>query len=176
MITIGRLAKKFGLSRSTLLYYDSIGLLKPSARSDNEYRYYSEEDERRLEQVCTYRQAGIPLKQIRQILDSEESSITQALEQRLSALNDEITTLRNQQRFILGILQSDESLKKIKVMNKKTWTDLLAASGFSDEEMWQWHRQFESRSPDKHQEFLEFLCIPDREIRQIRLKSRINGE
>jgi hypothetical protein len=41
MLTIGRLAERFGLSRSTLLYYDSIELLSPSARSDANYRLYS---------------------------------------------------------------------------------------------------------------------------------------
>ncbi len=40
MITIGRLARRFGLSRSTLLYYDSIGLLSPSTRSAKDYRLY----------------------------------------------------------------------------------------------------------------------------------------
>jgi DNA-binding transcriptional MerR regulator len=31
--TIGRLARKFQLSRSALRYYDSIGLLEPSYRA-----------------------------------------------------------------------------------------------------------------------------------------------
>ena len=53
MYTIGKLAKKFDLSRSTLLYYDSIGLLKPSSRTESEYRQYSEDDAARLEQICT---------------------------------------------------------------------------------------------------------------------------
>ena len=48
MYTVGQLAKLFGLSRSTLLYYDEIGLLSPSARSASNYRLYSEADIRRV--------------------------------------------------------------------------------------------------------------------------------
>jgi DNA-binding transcriptional MerR regulator len=52
--TIGRIARIFGLSRSTLLYYDSIGLLTPTGRSDAGYRLYSEDDRKRLERINDY--------------------------------------------------------------------------------------------------------------------------
>ena len=61
MLTIGRLARRFSLSRSTLLYYDSIGLLRPSGRSPANYRLYTERDRRRLELICRYREAGVPM-------------------------------------------------------------------------------------------------------------------
>jgi len=38
MFLITELARKHGLSRSTLLYYDRIGLLTPSGRSEAGYR------------------------------------------------------------------------------------------------------------------------------------------
>ncbi len=38
MLTVGKLAEDFGLSRSTLLYYDRIGLLQPAARTEKGYR------------------------------------------------------------------------------------------------------------------------------------------
>ncbi|HPW52681.1 MAG TPA: MerR family DNA-binding transcriptional regulator, partial [Spirochaetota bacterium] len=41
MYTIGKLAKKYGISRSAILYYDSEGLLKPDQRLSNGYRLYS---------------------------------------------------------------------------------------------------------------------------------------
>ncbi len=47
MLSIGKIAKKFRLSRSTMLYYDSIKLLSPSKIGENNYRFYSEEDEKR---------------------------------------------------------------------------------------------------------------------------------
>ena len=42
MYTVGQIAKKFKISRSTLLYYDSIDLLKPKGRSDSNYRLYAD--------------------------------------------------------------------------------------------------------------------------------------
>ncbi|MFC1747364.1 MerR family DNA-binding transcriptional regulator [Pseudomonadota bacterium] len=38
MHTIGEVSKRFSISRSTLLYYDAIGLLSPSGRSNANYR------------------------------------------------------------------------------------------------------------------------------------------
>lgn len=168
MYTIGRLAKKFGLSRSTLLYYDSIGLLKPSSRSEGSYRQYSEKDARRLDQICMYRRAGLALKDIARVLDSPEHSLVSVLERRLDDLNQDITRLREQQRFILGLLQNRTLFDRIGVMNVQTWTSLLHACGFSQEDMLRRHVEFERQAPEKHRQFLEFLCIPDSEISVIR--------
>ncbi|MBI4832882.1 MAG: MerR family transcriptional regulator [Candidatus Lindowbacteria bacterium] len=172
MYTIGRLARKFGLSRSTLLYYDSIGLLRSSARTESQYRQYSESDSKRLEQICRYRRAGLSLKEIASVLDSRGNNLTKALEKRLEELNDDIGRLREQQRFILGILKGRQYRRRVKVMNAEVWMSLLRASGFSDKDMLRWHVEFERLAPEKHQEFLEFLCIPDEDIGRIRSMGR----
>ena len=49
MYTVSKIAQRFGLSRSTLLYYDRIGLLSPSGRSPGDYRLYDQADCDRLE-------------------------------------------------------------------------------------------------------------------------------
>ena len=68
------LARRHGLSRATLLYYDRIGLLKPSARRTNGYRHYAPRDDERLRQICLYRQTGLPLADIRRLFDSPKRS------------------------------------------------------------------------------------------------------
>ncbi len=55
-----------------------------------------------------------------------------------------------------------------KHVNKEQWVDMLRDIGLSDEAMQQWHRTFESKNPEGHQEFLEWLNIPGSEISQIR--------
>ena len=40
--SISKLARACGLSRSTLLYYDRLGLLPPSGRTGSGYRCYSD--------------------------------------------------------------------------------------------------------------------------------------
>ncbi|HJW09434.1 MAG TPA: MerR family transcriptional regulator, partial [Holophagaceae bacterium] len=57
--SISALARAFGLSRSALLHYDRVGLLRPARRSAKGYRVYSEADARRLEDICTLRRAGL---------------------------------------------------------------------------------------------------------------------
>ena len=71
------MAKRFGLSRSTLLYYDSIGLLSPSERSDSNYRLYSGADVERMELIDVYRRAGLPLVDISRVLSSDPGTLTE---------------------------------------------------------------------------------------------------
>jgi DNA-binding transcriptional MerR regulator len=168
MYTIGRLARKFHLSRSTLLYYDSIGLLRPSSRSEAGYRQYSERDAKRLEQICRYRQAGLRLNDIARVLDSPENTLTHALEKRLEELNEEISRLKDQQRFILGILRSEGYPGDIEVMDRESWVSLLRRSGFTEEDMLRWHAEFERVSPEKHQKFLQLLGFPEDQLQLIR--------
>ncbi|MBU1249156.1 MAG: methyltransferase domain-containing protein, partial [Proteobacteria bacterium] len=175
MHTVGRLAKRFNLSRSTLLYYDSIGLLTPSVHHSGEYRLYSEADATRLEQIVTYRKTGLPLKEIKRVLEAPKSRLATALEERLSELSGEIRTLRSQQRFILRLL-GGKAMPEDGALDKKTWTDLLRSSGLNEEDMVRWHSEFERRSPDNHRRFLKLLCIPDEEIETIRSWSRAPQE
>ncbi|BBD07291.1 MerR family transcriptional regulator [Desulfovibrio ferrophilus] len=168
MEAIGSLAKRFGIARSTLLHYDRIGLLTPSERSKSGYRLYASKDARQLEVILEYRRAGLPTAEIKGLLNAETGAIQQALTHRLKEINADIEHLREQQRFILGILRSPEAQANIGVMNKKTWTDLLQASGFDEKDMMRWHGEFERTAPKRHQEFLEFLCIPPDEIESIR--------
>ena len=166
-MTVGRLAKKYRLSRSTLLYYDSIGLLSPAKHMKGEYRSYGAQEEQRLAQICHYRKAGIPLKEIKIILDSPVSGITGVLEDRLKELNAEIAALHEQREFISGILKSAPDVKSAQ-LDKAAWIEVLRSSGFSEKDMEDWHKAFERTHPDKHQQFLEYLHIPDDEIRLIR--------
>lgn len=172
MLTPGVLARRVGLSRSTLLYYDRIGLLRPSRRTLSRYRQYSEKDVQRLEQICTLRKTGLRLKDIGRALGAPANLLTRALEERLDELNDEVERLRNQQRFILGLLGTKRARGRIRVMSKATWTSLLVAAGFSEGDRHRWHADFERQAPEKHQRFLEFLCLPDAEITAIRARAR----
>jgi DNA-binding transcriptional MerR regulator len=166
--TIGILAKKYGLSRSALLYYDTIGLLSPALHCKGDYRIYSVDDEKRLQLICRYRRAGISLLEIKNILDSPETSFSAVLGRRFEELNREILRLHDQQRLIADLLQNSEMLKDSEIMTKERWVSLLQASGYSEEDMRKWHIQFEQSAPEKHLAFLKCLQIGDEEIREIR--------
>lgn len=167
-MTVGKLARKYGLSRSALLYYDSIGILSPTFHHKGEYRFYSEEDEHRLGQICKYREAGIPLKEIQALLDSPETTFTSILEQRFTDLNAEIRKLYEQQRIIASLLKNSAIISESGVMTKELWTSLLVKAGFTEHDMYVWHITFEQADPEKHHQFLRHLQIPEDEIATIR--------
>ena len=54
------------------------------------------------------------------------------------------------------------------VMNKEKWVSLFREIGLDDATMAQWHKAFETRYPNEHQSFLEWLKISQDEINVIR--------
>jgi len=171
MLTVTRLARRCGLSRSAVLYYESIGLLRASARSPGNYREYSEKDAERLRQICAYRHAGLSLADIRSVLGAPSSKAAAVLERRLVELDGEIEALRDHQRAILRLL-GHRSFRRNQMVTKEKWVAIMKGCGFTEAQMHAWHVEFERAAPDEHQEFLEFLHIPAEEVRQIREHSR----
>jgi DNA-binding transcriptional MerR regulator len=172
MLTISRLARRFGLSRSTLLYYDSIGLLSPSARSEASYRLYSPNDVQRMELIDVYRKAGLPLADIAKLLSSGQGELAGVLESRLRALNGEIQGLRRQQQLVVQLLHRRAASRGSRWLDKDGWVAILRATGMSEEDMQRWHVEFERLSPEAHQDFLESLGLDGGEIARIRRWSR----
>lgn len=70
-MTTGQLARRTGMTVRTLRYYDQIGLLTPSGRSDGDARMYGGEDLIRLQRIQTLKYIGLSLPEIREILDGE---------------------------------------------------------------------------------------------------------
>ncbi len=174
-MTISQLARKHGLSRSTLLYYDRIGLLRPAGRLGNDYRHYDADAERRLGQIRLYRETGLPLLEIRRILERPKRDLAGALERQLHEVLAQMEALRGRQRVIVELLKSRRLLDRVPNMDKAKWVRLLRASGFTEEDLGRWHQDFERTDPEYHQRFLEFLGIPPAEIDHIREWSRREG-
>lgn len=172
MWTVTQLARLCGLSRTTLLYYESAGLLAAPSRSSGNYRRYGEKDLARLRQICVYRGAGLPIQDIRRILDEPGSGASAVLERRLAELDAEIERLRGHQRSIVALLQQKTRFRRTKVITKDRWVSIMKAAGFTEQDMHRWHAEFEKAAPQEHEEFLSFLHIPAEEIRQIRDWSR----
>ena len=172
MLSVSKLARSCGLSRSTLLYYESVGLLKAAARTGAGYRCYGDAQIARLRLVCTYRNAGLRIKDILQILDQPQEGAVAVLNRRLGELNSEIETIRDHQHAILKLLRSAKSFRSKNAMTKEKWVSIMKAAGFSEDDMRRWHVEFERSAPEDHGEFLEFLHIPPAEIAAIREWSR----
>lgn len=85
--TVGGVAALTGVSVRTLHHYDHIGLVVPSMRTAAGYRVYTDADVERLHLVLVYREAGLPLEEIRVLLDDPEA--------------DELSRLRRQHALLL---------------------------------------------------------------------------
>jgi len=167
-LTVTRLAKACKLARSTVLYYESIGLLRRPRRSSGNYRVYADTDLDRLQQICIYRDAGLQLTDIRSLLDAPRNDASAILRRRFVELSAGIERLRDHQRAIARLLKTTDQLRSIPMVTKEKWTAIMSAAGFSLEDMRRWHAEFEKSAPQDHQEFLEFLHIPPDEIKTIR--------
>jgi len=167
-LTITKLARTCGLSRTAVLYYESLGLLKAARRGSGNYRVYSDADLARLRQVCAYRAAGLKLGDIRSVLDRPRGEAAQVLQRRMLEIGDEIAALREHQRAIARLIGGTNRLRREQMVTKEKWVQIMRAAGFSEEQMRRWHCEFEKAAPAEHQEFLESLHIPADEVKHIR--------
>ncbi len=172
MLTVTQLARKYDISRTTILYYERVGLLCPHNRSENGYRWYGAEEIKRLEAIIAYRSFGVPISNIAALLYREDDlSQERILRDQFTLLEKEIQKLRQQQKAIVMLLEQPNLLEQ-QMVNKERWVEIMQAAGFSEEDMKNWHQQFEKMEPDAHQEFLESLKIDQDEIADIRAWSK----
>jgi len=164
MVKIGELARRFRLSRSTLLYYDSIGLLKPSRRTGSAYRLYGEDEVKRLERICVYRDMGIPLPAIAELL-GEKSEEAEILELALLSMEKQIEGIRRKQQKIMQAIRKSSGAA---AGNAEIFTSVLTNLGFGREDMHRFHAAYEKSSRDGHIAFLRFLGLSDGDIETVR--------
>jgi MerR family transcriptional regulator, thiopeptide resistance regulator len=161
--TVGELGRLFGLSRTALLYYDSIGLLKPSGRSAAGYRRYDESDRRRLERIATFRSLGIPLASIPGLLELPDEGAAGVLLGRLLQINGEIDGLRSQQRGILELLEASGTLRRGRARIREL-APLGKRLGIDESNFRRFHAAFERVSPEEHRRLLAALGFSAKEI------------
>jgi DNA-binding transcriptional MerR regulator len=71
--SIEQVAAMTGLTKRTLRYYEEVGLLPPTDRTEGNYRRYSDEDVMRLERIKRLRDLlGFTLADIREIMEAED--------------------------------------------------------------------------------------------------------
>jgi DNA-binding transcriptional MerR regulator len=85
-------AKLTGVTVKALHHYDRVGLLEPR-RTRAGYRLYSAADRDRLEQITALKFVGLPLRQIKTLLDRRSASMVDALTRQRRALEERRKTL-----------------------------------------------------------------------------------
>lgn len=84
--TVQKLGKIAGVSTRTLRYYDEIGILKPARINSSGYRIYGQQEVNRLQQILFYRELGVSLESIKEIVTSPSFDSRTALRDHLVKL------------------------------------------------------------------------------------------
>lgn len=108
---VNQMAKLSGVSTRTLRYYDQIELLQPARVENNGYRLYGQRQLDKLQQILFYRELGVPLEEIKTILNSPGFEPEKSLEGHLLAL-------QNKKAQIDDLIQNVK--KTIKAMKEGT--------------------------------------------------------
>jgi len=133
-----------GVTVRTLHHYDQLGLLRPR-RSGSGYRLYRERDLERLEQIVALKFLGIPLKQVRTLLDRDSLDLAAALrvqrrilEEKRRLLDRALGAIRRAQERP-GPAQLKKIIEVLEMQNEPNW----AMQYHTDEA----RRKIEARQP-----------------------------
>ncbi len=114
VFTTGEFAKLCGTNKRTLIYYDEIGLFRPQKTDAQGYRYYSEQQCDIFTVITALKELGMPLKSIKQFLDSRNSSrLLSLLKEKKEEVNHEIERLKRIQQLIetrIALLEQAEQI------------------------------------------------------------------
>ncbi len=137
---IGDISKLYNISNDILRYYEKIGLLTPDVRGENGYRYYSEKQLWKLNNIRSLRGLGVGLKDITNFLQTRSIKKTEEMiEFQLKKIDENLNELLNLKRELnikkenISFFKnfSDYEIPKIKFIPKRYI--LLKRGNFRDE-------------------------------------------
>ncbi|MDO5618498.1 MerR family transcriptional regulator [Kocuria sp.] len=107
-LTVGAVASALGLTVRTLHHWDQLGLASPSQRSTTGYRLYSAQDIGRLQRVVIYRDLGMDLEQIAEVLEQPGMATTDALRAQRQKVQEHIEVMTQRLDSIDRMLHTQE--------------------------------------------------------------------
>ena len=152
MRTVKEVSNITGISVRTLHYYDEIGLLKPTDKSEAGYRLYDDKALETLQQVLFFREFDIPLKEIKaimatpaldrnQILQMQRKMLTAKKErmERLIASIDDI--LKGENKMDFAVFSKTEIEEMFQTMMEHMPENMrnIAIKEFGSVEQWKKH-------------------------------------
>lgn len=117
-LTTGDIAKQLHISVRTIRYYDQIGLVQPSLKTESGKRLYSDEDILSLQKILLLKSLNLSLEDSRSIL--AEQSMSSILKVHKSLLEREVTNLNQSLKHTQTLLNLSNLEGKVK------WEDLIS--------------------------------------------------
>ncbi|WMM26443.1 MerR family transcriptional regulator [Tissierella sp. MB52-C2] len=140
--TVQRLANLAGISSRTLRYYDEIGILKSARINSSGYRIYSNEEVDRLQQILFYRELGMDLESIKDIVSSTSFDESAALIEHREKLLEK----RNQIDLLIANVDKTIALKE----GRFKMSDQEKFEGFKQKMISENDEKFGKEAREKH--------------------------
>ncbi|MGP4014329.1 MerR family transcriptional regulator [Saccharopolyspora sp. 5N708] len=172
-VTVGAAAKLVGVTVRTLHHWDEIGLASPSVRTTAGYRHYTEEDLQRLHRIVAYREAGLGLDAVREVLDDATAEIGATLRAQRAQLAERIHDLqrlddrleRMTEAHERGILLSDEAQSEMFGADWDARRSRAARTVWGDSPQWaQFAERSASRTRDQWQSLSAAMSTLQRDL------------
>lgn len=132
MYMIKKASEISGVSVRMLHHYDKIGLLSPQ-KSENGYRYYTEEDMACLQTILFYKYLGFPLKKIKSLIEKDNTEILTHLKRQLNLMQKEKEKLLTLMETLQKTIDYEE--RKITMSTKEKFSGFVYQDNQKYEEM-----------------------------------------
>ena len=170
MKTVKEVSNLTGISVRTLHYYDEIGLLKPTGKSEAGYRLYDDKALETLQQVLFFREFDISLKEIKAIMANPALDRNQILQMQRKMLTAKKERMERLIASIDRILKGDNKMdfaifdrKEIEEMFRQTYERMpekirqLAVDEFGGVEEWKNHYMDVVSSEDMQKKYAKMV-------------------
>jgi hypothetical protein len=114
----------------------------------------------------------VPVSEIQHLLSSDHTDSATVLRRRMVELDRQVHHLRAQQRLLARLMARQTSMTLGGIRTKPEWVSMLRAAGFTEQDMDEWHCEFEADAPEAHRKFLGALGMPASEIGRVTRWSR----
>ncbi|MBE1461253.1 MerR family transcriptional regulator [Kibdelosporangium phytohabitans] len=159
-LTVGEVSTRLGVTVRALHHWDDIGLARPSLRTAAGYRLYTAGDVERLHRIVVYREIGVGLDRIREILADSTVDVPGALRAQRAQVAERIDRL---QQLSAGLDRMVDAHERGLLLTAEQQVTILgpqwnpqwpveARRRYGDTAQWQrYAEQSASRSPEEWQ-------------------------
>lgn len=126
-------AERAGVTVRTLHHYDRLGLLKPSRYTEAGYRLYGEQDFARLQQIVTLKLIGLPLKQIKELLNCRELDLQTTLKLQREIVEEK---RRHLEKVIEAIERAEEVISRSSEPDWETFKRIIEVINMQNDMEW----------------------------------------